>query len=52
VEARVSVAWLEDQPGWCKPTVGAMNWPATAARDAVFVSYSHDDQDWPGFRVC
>ena len=41
------VAWLEDQPGWCKPAVAAVNRPAAAAaRDAVFVSYSHDDQDW------
>ena len=41
------VARLEDQPGWCEPAAAAVNRPAVAAaRDAVFVSYSHDDQDW------
>ena len=38
---------LEDQPGWCDPVAVAVSRPAVAAgRDAVFVSYSHDDQDW------
>ena len=41
------VARLEDQPGWREPAAAAVNRPAVAAaRDAVFVSYSHDDQDW------
>ena len=44
---RVPVARLEDQPGWCESAAAAVNRPAVAAiRDAVFVSYSHDDQDW------
>ena len=41
------VARLGDQRGNGKPAVAAVNRPAAAAaRDAVFVSYSHDDQDW------
>ena len=40
-------ARLGDQPGWREPAAAAVNRPAAAAaRDAVFVSYSHDDQDW------
>lgn len=38
---------MEEQPGWCKSAVVAVNRPVTAAaRNVVFVSYSHDDQDW------
>jgi hypothetical protein len=43
----MAVARLVDQPGWCKPVVAVVNRPAAVpGHNAVFVSYSHDDQDW------
>ena len=41
------MARLEDQPGWREHAAAAVNRPVVAAaQDAVFVSYSHDDQKW------
>jgi hypothetical protein len=42
----VSAPRLGDQPVWRDPAAAAVSRPVAAARDAVFVSYSHDDQDW------